>query len=124
MNWVRGRLQSYLPQPNVASSLDANGAAAGLAFVPVALPLAVHGTPYAPPALTAVGGNAPYTWKLAPGSMSMPKGLKLNKTTGAITGTPKAAGIHPFTIQLTDAKTKTKPPTQPMATYTFSITVA
>ena len=125
VNWVRGRLQSYLGQPSVSFSLDNSGTTtAGLAVVPVALPLAVHGTSYAPPALTAVGGNAPYAWTLAPGSAHLPKGLKLNKASGAITGTPKTAGVYPFTVQVTDTKTKTKPPTQNKATYTFTLTVA
>ena len=125
VNWVRGRLQSYLPQYNVAFSLDQTGASsAGLAVVPEVLPLAVHGSPYVAPALTAVGGNAPYTWKLASGSTPLPKGLKLNKTTGAITGTPKTSGVYPFTVQVTDTKTKTKPSTQGKATYAMTITVA
>lgn len=124
VNWVRGRLRSYLSQPNVSFSLDNVGPAAGLAVVPVALPLAVHGTAYAAPALTAVGGNAPYTWKLAPGSVHLPKGLRLGKSTGAITGTPKTPGIYTFTVQVTDTKTATKPRTQNRATCLMTITVA
>lgn len=124
INWVRGRLQSYLAQPNVSFSLDNSGSTvAGLAVVPMALPLAVHGTAYAPPALTAVGGNAPYTWKLASGSKPLSKGLKLNKATGAITGTPKSAAIYPFTVQVSDTKTATKVPIQHTATSTSTSTI-
>ena len=47
VNWVRGRLKSYLAQPDVSFSLDNSGStAAGLAVVPAALPPAVHGTAY------------------------------------------------------------------------------
>ena len=50
--------------------------------------------------LQAVGGNAPYTWVLASGSL--PPGLTLNSS-GAVQGTPTAAGNFPFTVQVTDS---------------------
>jgi len=46
------------------------------------------------------GGTSPYTFSVASGTL--PAGLTLNTSTGAITGTPSAAGT--FTIQVTDAK--------------------
>lgn len=39
--------------------------------------------------LTGGGGRGPYSWAIASGSL--PAGLKLNATTGAITGTPTTA---------------------------------
>ncbi len=51
------------------------------------------------PAMMVVGGTSPYTFSLASGTL--PSGLTLNTTNGAITGTPLAAGT--FTIQVTDA---------------------
>jgi hypothetical protein len=51
------------------------------------------------PAITVTGGTAPYTFSLASGTL--PAGLTLNASTGAITGTPTATGT--FTIQMTDA---------------------
>ena len=47
------------------------------------------------------GGHAPYTWSTTQGSL--PKGLKLNKKTGEITGTPKTAGTATFTVTVTDS---------------------
>ena len=51
-------------------------------------------------------------------------GIKLNKATGALGGTPKLAGTYTVTIQLADTKTKTKPPVQHVTTATFIVTVS
>jgi hypothetical protein len=51
------------------------------------------------PAMTVSGGTVPYTFSLASGTL--PAGLNLNTSTGAITGTPIASGT--FTIQVKDA---------------------
>ncbi|MBK7927733.1 MAG: putative Ig domain-containing protein [Bryobacterales bacterium] len=56
-------------------------------------------------ALAAAGGTQPYTWSVATGSL--PSGLSLNTTTGAITGTPTAAGSTTFTIEVKDAAGQT-----------------
>jgi hypothetical protein len=56
--------------------------------------------------LTATGGTAPYTWKLATGSL--PTGLKLSATKGTLTGTPTAAGSWTFSLKVTDSSTPTK----------------
>jgi hypothetical protein len=53
--------------------------------------------------LTATGGTAPYTWAITTGSL--PAGLTLNPATGAITGTPTAAGTFNFTVTVTDSAT-------------------
>ena len=50
---------------------------------------------------TATGGVAPYSWSITVGSL--PAGLSLNGSTGAITGIPAAAGIANFTVQVTDS---------------------
>ena len=71
--------------------------------------------------LTAVAGNAPYKWTLVAGS-ALPPGLKLSKT-GVISGKATAAGTFLFTVQVTDTKTKTKPPVQQVATRLFFITI-
>jgi len=64
--------------------------------------------------LSADGGTAPYTWDVVAGSL--PAGLSLNSTTGAITGTPTFDGSSSFTIEVTDATTQT-------ATKAFTISV-
>src|SRR5262245_31272951 len=47
----------------------------------------------------ASGGTPPYTWALASGTL--PAGLTLTPSTGAITGTPTAAGTANFTVRVT-----------------------
>jgi hypothetical protein len=56
------------------------------------------GTPVNSPAPPIGGGTAPYTFSLASGTL--PSGLSLNTSTGAITGTPTATGA--FTLQVKD----------------------
>ena len=52
-------------------------------------------------ALQSTGGTGAITWTLATGTL--PAGLTLNPTTGAITGTPTAAGTSPITVKATDS---------------------
>jgi hypothetical protein len=51
--------------------------------------------------LTVSGGAAPYTWSINSGSL--PAGLSLNNSTGAILGTPAVVETSNFTVQATDA---------------------
>ena len=46
------------------------------------------------------GGKSPYKWKVSTGKL--PDGLKLNKSTGEISGTLTKAGTYTFTIQADD----------------------
>ena len=57
------------------------------------------GVPYNSGPMTVTGGVAPYTFSI--GSGTLPAGLTLNTSTGAITGTPTAPGT--FTVKVTDA---------------------
>ena len=50
--------------------------------------------------LAASGGTGSYTWSIVSGSL--PPGLSLNPSTGAITGTPTTAGTSSFTVQVND----------------------
>ena len=58
------------------------------------------GVPYSS-SLVATGGVPPYTFSIVSGSL--PPGLTLNPTTGAITGTPTTAGTFNFTAQVVDS---------------------
>jgi hypothetical protein len=51
--------------------------------------------------LTAIGGVAPYSWSITAGSL--PPGLTLNATTGAISGIPTTQGQYTFTVTVTDS---------------------
>src|ERR1700722_17737546 len=51
-------------------------------------------------ALSATGGVTPYTWTISGGNL--PSGLTLS-TSGAITGSPNAAGTSSFTVKVTGA---------------------
>ena len=51
--------------------------------------------------LAGSGGLKPYTWTITAGRL--PAGLTLNRTTGAITGTPTAKGTTTFTVKLSSA---------------------
>lgn len=52
--------------------------------------------------LGASGGKAPYSWYIQSGSL--PYGLSLNTTTGAISGTPSTAGSYSIILRATDAQ--------------------
>ncbi|HWE50080.1 MAG TPA: putative Ig domain-containing protein [Bryobacteraceae bacterium] len=56
----------------------------------------------------------PYTWSISNGSL--PPGLTINTSTGAITGTPAAAGTYTFVVQVADSSS-------PPRTVTQSITL-
>jgi phosphatidylinositol-3-phosphatase len=64
------------------------------------LPTGTTGSPYTG-AVGASGGVTPYTWAITGGSL--PSGLTLNASTGAIAGTPTGSGTFDFTAQVTDA---------------------
>lgn len=71
-----------------------------LSVVTASLPPAFTGQAYST-TLGAQGGTPPYTWTLAGGHL--PKGITLNKTTGALSGTPTAAGTAYFKVRVTDS---------------------
>jgi hypothetical protein len=55
------------------------------------------------------GGARPFKWKLVAGKL--PRNVKVNPKTGALVGTPAAAGVYRFRLGVTDAlgATTTKP---------------
>ncbi len=84
-----------------------------LAITNSALPQANASVPYSA-SLSAVGGVAPYNWSLISGSL--PQGIQLQSSTGAIQGTTSKLGSYPVSVQVTDASGRD-------ATAGFSLTV-
>jgi large repetitive protein len=101
---------------------DASGAAATKAFTLIvagpnlsistaSLPEATVNQPYSAN-VAATGGAPPYQWSAS----GLPSGLLLNPGTGAISGTPSAAGPSTVSVTVTDGAGAT-------ATRVFSLTV-
>ncbi len=99
-----------------AQVVDSTGSAAGtttancsIVIAPPAISLACAtstgqvGVAYSS-ALVATGGVPPYTFSIITGSL--PAGLTLNPSTGAITGTPTTSGTFNFTAQVVDSTGK------------------
>ncbi|HET9179240.1 MAG TPA: Ig domain-containing protein, partial [Terriglobia bacterium] len=86
---------------------------AALSITTTSLPSGTVGTAYSS-TLAATGGTGSYTWSISAGSL--PAGLTLNTSTGAITGTPTTAGTSNFTAKVTDSNSRT-------ATQNLSITI-
>ncbi len=70
-----------------------------LALSPPTLPDGTQGTAYSQ-TVSASNGTAPYTYSVSGGSL--PAGLSLNPSTGAISGTPTASGTASFTVSALD----------------------
>jgi len=85
---------------------------------PATLPAATAESAYAQ-AVTASGGTAPYTYAISAGSL--PAGLSLNTSTGALSGTPTVAGTFNITIRATDSSSGTGAPFS--ATHNYALTV-
>ena len=56
---------------------------------------------YSADTFSVEGGTAPFTWSVSAGTL--PPGLTLAPSTGAITGTPTAAGTFNFTVTVVDS---------------------
>jgi hypothetical protein len=70
---------------------------APLAITTVDLPAAVTGIPYSR-TLEAVGGESTRRWEIAEGSL--PTGVRLDATSGRVSGIPADAGTVSFTVQV------------------------
>jgi hypothetical protein len=68
-------------------------------------------------ACSASGGIAPYTYSISSGTL--PFGLTLNGSTGAITGTPTTPQTGPFTVSVSDAENPSQAAAYPFSTYSI-----
>jgi hypothetical protein len=74
--------------------------------------------------LSATGGNSPYKWSISSGML--PPGLKLKKSTGAISGKPKIRGEYTFTVVVKDHVIRVKgyPSRQDSVAQQFTIDIS
>ena len=101
---------------NISGSTQLNVQTNPLTISTTSLGSGIAGNSYSA-ALAASGGTSPYTWSIATGTL--PNGLILNSTTGAITGIPTTAGSYSFTVQAADSSTP-----QQKATKALGIVIA
>jgi len=97
-----GTTNAPIVYPNGTSLEELENLLLGPATTTPSLPNANIGLPYSAQ-LSAIGGQAPYTWALAPSSPGLPSGLNISSS-GQITGAPAGpASIYDFTLRLTDS---------------------
>ena len=75
-----------------------------LAITTSGVPFAVQSQAYSQP-ITATGGQTPYQWIIASGSL--PGGLQLSSSTGTLSGSPTQTGTFNFTVTAKDAASHT-----------------
>jgi streptogramin lyase len=104
---------SSTPPQAATATLTLTIATAVLSITTTSLPNAQAGVAYSQ-TVFATGGTGPYAWS-APG---LPANLSINAATGAITGTPAAAGIDTVSVTVRDSGSP-----QQTATKSFSLTI-
>ncbi len=97
----------------LGSSMIESNTTTALRITTTSLPAGNVGSAYSA-TLAATGGRPPYAWRIMSGSL--PPGLALNGTTGAITGTPTLMVTASFVAEVKDTAAGT-------ASYTFSVTI-
>ena len=88
---------------SAAVSITAGGGNGNPTITTTSIPGATSGTPYST-TLVATGGTTPYTWSISSGSL--PSGVTLSSSTGAIAGTTSQTGTYTFTAKVTDSASK------------------
>jgi hypothetical protein len=68
---------------------------------------------------SASGGTAPYMYSISAGAL--PAGLRINSSSGAITGTPTASGTSSFTVEVIDSGSPAQTATQAQTGFTVGI---
>ncbi len=107
-------LATGLGSPNAAALVNAPEWS-GLSIGNSALAQGTVGTAYLQ-TLTASGRIPPYTWSIVSGSL--PPGLSLSSATGIISGTPTAAGLSNFSVQVADSEST---PAAAMASFALTV---
>jgi hypothetical protein len=63
--------------------------------------------------IQATGGVVPYSWSIVSGSL--PPGLSLNASTGAVTGKATTIGLYSFTVRAVDSQATPASDTQDLS---------
>jgi large repetitive protein len=87
------------PAQTAQAALSITRTVGPLKITTTSLPAGTVGSPYSG-FLQSSGGTPPVTWSVSVGSL--PAGLTLTPSSGAISGTPSAAGTTNFTVTATD----------------------
>jgi hypothetical protein len=106
------------PAQSSTQALSITIAAPALSVTTTSLPSGVVGKAYVGATLQSSGGQPPVTWSISVGTL--PAGLNLNASTGAISGTPTTAGSSTITVKATDSST----PTPQTATKQLTIQIS
>jgi len=93
---------SSLPAQTAQAPLSITLSTGPLRIITTSLPAGTANNPYST-FLQAGGGTPPVAWSVSLGSL--PAGLSLTPSTGAISGTPSVAGTTSFSVTATDAST-------------------
>ena len=89
------------PSDTASANLSITVTVNPLTVTTASLPMATADVSYSAKLATS-GGIAPYTWSITQGSL--PAGLKIDSSTGAISGKPTALGAASFTVAVSDAE--------------------
>ncbi|MBI4121828.1 MAG: putative Ig domain-containing protein [Parcubacteria group bacterium] len=92
---------------NIAIAIANAVVAQPLAMQTTQIPAATTGQVYTSGAITAVGGELPYTWSLPGGALPAGLGLQNANNTATIAGTPTTAGVFQITVQVKDKNNTT-----------------
>jgi outer membrane autotransporter protein len=122
LGYAGGDSFTYTASNNAGTSSPATVtiavAAPTLSIGPSTVPGANAGVAYSQ-TFTATGGNAPYSYSVAAGSL--PTGMTLNASTGVLSGTPSATGTFAFTVKATDSTTGPAAPFFVSQAYTLTV---
>ena len=99
-----GDIDAFTPDRSTTKELTLRVFAPLAAAVP-ASGRGIVGKAYRGAAPQAVGGLAPYQWRLAGGALA--PGLSLAAATGRVAGRPSRAGTYRYTLRVTDAEGRT-----------------
>jgi hypothetical protein len=91
---------SSVAQAGAYASTTGTISSSTLAITTTSVPSAVQSQSYSQP-ISATGGQAPYQWSIASGSL--PGGLQMSSSTGTLSGSAAQTGTFNFTVTAKDA---------------------